>query len=227
MINIDALLALQLVDDFSGAPIRDGGWRFELDGTPAMPLRKEDGIYVFLGKPRECTVMAEGTKYLAAQLSTQPSEVGKIHTLRLLRRADSFFPDSVRVEGTAPPGARVYAFVPVAPLELSSFEKDMLSLQGYSTRRLLNLGFALGVGKNRELFHIIEQVGTGVYRIDCSLEAKHKGGEPLLRAYAAQCDQSGRYTLSIDPSDAAKVTAVEFYEQEVKRWVCLSATAPP
>lgn len=145
--------------------------------------------------------------------------------VRLLRRGDLRFPDCGRFEGTAPPGVTVYAFAPEDPALTFQSEKDgVLTLGSYTAKPLWGLRFSVGQGNAREVFVMEEKLPDGGYRIRPGLRRRHRPGEPVERASACLSAADGRFAVCTERGQT--VREAQYYDEEAKKWVCLSVPAP-
>ena len=230
MIKISLFFALLLLDDFTGEAAAGGGHRFWVDGEPARPIQKPDGYYIFTQPRAPCTVAVESGWYSPAALRVDPEDLDPAEPtvrLRLLRRGEIRFPGCERLEGLGPPGATVRAFLPEAPpLTLREGKGADLILGGYTAKPLRGLRFAVGEGKNRELFVVEEKRPDGSCRIHPPFQRRHKQGEAVERVSSCLCGPDGRYALCLEQGSGRRVRELSYYNEEVKRWECLSAPGP-
>lgn len=229
LIVIEVSFALLLQDDFSGAKILDDGHVFSINGKTICPLRKPEGLYVFTGLELPCTLRVDSARYSPANVYVDPSGFweDRIQTVRLLRRGDIRFPDCRWLAGSGPPGREVYAFArPDPPLTLREAQGSGIVIEGFTTKRLSGLLFAVGEGKGRELLAIRRPLPGGSYELDSPLRGKHKQGAELLRAYRGVCDGRGRFSIPVGPDGLEGIQQAFTYDKEKGKWVCLSVTAP-
>lgn len=222
--------ALLLQDDFTGEDIVNGGHSFLVNGRRFSPLRKPEGYYVFTNVEHPCTVTVQSSHYMELTFPVDPKSVDPKHpvlTKRLTRRNDIRFSDCDRIEGIHKPGEAVYAFVPeTPPLQLAAASGATITLQGYTAKQLCRKRYAVGTGKNRELFIITGGNTDGGYLIEPSLARRHTADEVLVRVYAGRCDAHGRFALAVEKGLGEKIKKLEFYDEEKKQWGSLSVTAP-
>ena len=95
MIALDVALALEILDDFTGRPLKPAALRFSLDGQEARPIQKDGGWFVFLSPGpgmHELMVCAPG--YQGERLTfpgVGEGEEPRLETLRLLPAPDYRF----------------------------------------------------------------------------------------------------------------------------------------
>lgn len=227
MINFSVSFVLRLMDDYTGSTA-DGGHFFLVNGQPAQPVRKSEGYYVFLEPRAPCAVEIQSARYSPMELQVDPAALPSedpVVPVRLLRRGDIRFPGCDRIEGCAPPGVTVYAFLPQdPPLTLRGEREGVLTLDGYTPKPLHGLRFPVGKGASRERFVVEEKLPGGGYRIHPPLKRRHKPGETVERVSACQAASDGRFAVCVDPG--AAVREIQYYDEEEKKWVCLSVPAP-
>ena len=227
MIHLAVSFVLRLLDDYTGAAT-DGGHLFLADGRPVHPVRKPEGFYVFLEPRGPCEISILSARYSPYAQRVDPAGLppeDPVLAVRLLRRGEIRFPGCDRLEGTAPPGATVYALLPQnPPLALRGEREGVLTLDGYTTKPLQGLRFSVGKGAAMERFAIVEKLPGGEYRIFPPLRRRHRQGEPVERVSACQAGPDGRFAVCVEPG--AAVREVQYYNEEEKKWVCLSVPAP-
>lgn len=227
MINLSVSFVLRLLDDYTGA-VTDGGHLFLVDGRPARPVRKPEGCYVFLEPHGPCEIIIHSARYSSLTQRVDPAALppeDPVLPVRLLRRGEIRFPGCDRLEGCAPPGATVYAFQPQdPPLILHGEREGVLTLDGYTTKSLRGLRFSVGKGASMEFFSVDEKLPGGGYRIAPPLRRRHRQGEPVERVSACVAAPDGRFAVCVEPG--AAVREVQYYDEEEKKWVCLSVPAP-
>lgn len=227
MIRLTVSFVLRLLDDFTGSA-SDGGHLFWVDGRAARPQRKPGGYYVFLEPRAPCEVVIESARYSPRTLRVDPESLDAedpVLPVRLLRRGDLRFPDCGRFEGTAPPGVTVYAFAPEDPaLTFQSEKYGVLTLGSYTAKPLWGLRFSVGQGNAREVFVMEEKLPDGGYRIRPELRRRHRPGEPVERASACLSAADGRFAVCTERGQT--VREAQYYDEEAKKWVCLSVPAP-
>ncbi len=230
MILTKLSFALLLRDDFSGEDILSGGHAFMVDGKRVAPVRKPEGYYIFTGISRLCTVSVFSAYYESAEFQVDPEAVdpqNPVLVRRLLRRGDIRFSDCDRIEGTHKPGETVFAFIPESPpLLLAAASGGSITLQGYTAKQLCRRRYAVGSGKNRELFVITGADEGGGYRVEPPLIRKHSAGEAVVRACMGRCDSGGHFVLPVEKGIKEKIEKLEYYDEGEKQWGYLSVTAP-
>lgn len=227
MIKLSVSFVLQLLDDYTGE-LSDGGHTFQVDGRPARPVRKPGGYYVFLEPRAPCEVLIQSSRYSPMSLRVDPDTLppeNPVVPVRLLRRGDIRFPGCDRLEGCAPPGVTVYAFLPQdPPLTLRGERGGVLTLDGYTPKSLQGLRFSIGKGASREWFVVEEKLPGGGYRIQPPFRRRHRQGEVVERASACLAAPDGRFAICVEPG--AVIGEAQYYDEEGKKWVCLSVPAP-
>ena len=231
MPRLSVRFVLLMQDDFSGAELPGGSFRFLVDGKPFSPIRKPEGFCAFCGLEGESwIVLIESPRYLPTVLRVEASGLplgNPVRTVRLMRRGETRFPDCELLEGSGLPGALLYALCGnVPPLLLSEIREGRIFFQGYPVRPLVRLRFCVGSGANRELFVITARDADGGCQIDRHLRFRHERGEPVLRAYGAVCGLSGRFAIPVGIGMKDTLKTIETYDKEVEQWGCLLQTAP-
>lgn len=220
--------ALLLRDDYSGAPIADGGQRFLLNGRPARPIRKPDGFYVFLEPSgREdagpWTVQIESPRHFPRTVRVDPAALpagDPLYTVRLYRRPHAGFADCAWLEAAAPPGLVAAAlFADDPPLALGRFSPDgtAVYLQGYAAANLLWRRLCVGDGPGAELFTLTARRPDGGYGLDHPPARDHPPGSPIYWAACAPAMAGGRCSIPVRPGSGAPA-AVRIYDEEAMQW---------
>ena len=100
----------------------------------------------------------------------------------------------------------------------------MIAFSGFFPTPVTETRFMVGTGEKREI------IVTGDYRPDKTytlregMKNTHRSGEAVTRAYAARCDENGAFVLPVEKGQKEKIKEILFYDEEGKKWDCLSAT---
>lgn len=227
--------AALLQDDFTGADIPEDGFQFWIDGRRAIPIKKSEGFYVFVGvSGNEWSLTVAGAHYSPRTVKfsrTALNPNNPVIVLRLFRKGGMYFPDCEQICGNHKPDEMVFALSnDKPPLNLQTSETkggvSRLILLGYTPRPLLHHRFCIGTGKNRELFVITQKENDGSYLCDQPFRHQHKEGEPILRAWGTLCDRQGRFYIPIEAGMKDNIQTIESYSEEVRQWGCLLQTVP-
>ena len=222
--------ALLLRDDYSGAPIADGGQLFLVNGRPARPIRKPEGFYVFLAPPgpvpdaeSRWTVQIESPRHFPRTVHISAPQLDPhmpLCTVQMYRRPHTGFSDCAWLEAAAPPGTLAVAlYGPDPPLALARFSPDGtgLYLQGYAAANLLWRRLCVGEGQDAELFTLTARRTDGGYGIDHSPAREHPAGTPVYLAACGPAGAGGRCSIPVRPGSGAPLT-VRIYDEEAMRW---------
>ena len=230
MITNKVTAALLLQDDFSGDGITGPQQRFLLGGRYVVPIRKQEGFYVFtqaLGNGCELTITSAGYEPMTLRLEEpQDGSPPQILQVRLMRApGGSTYDDSYCIEGTCRPCSRVVAMAEEeSSLRFQSIGvkdgRHWLLLQGYSTRQTRNRRFCITEGKKREYFIITAQNSDGTYEIEAPFRESFSPGSLVRRVYTTRSGTDGRYSLYVEPDQKPGSLKVECLRKEGAEWGC-------
>ena len=235
MVCKTAHLVLILYDDFNGKCIKNGGQVFTINGRILAPILKPEGFYVFTGPadPVE-TVTITGGQYVPVTIRVDGHTLDPsfpVMHIRLMRKPHAGFPDCEYLEGYARPGCTVYA------LKQGQTENRLLAMHetpdgtavafsGYFPEPAEYTRFMIGTGAEQELLLTGEYLAQEkTYLLAEKLQRTHSPGEPVVRAWAAQCGTDGFYSIPVEKGQIEKIEQLLFYDKEAKQWDCLSVTA--
>lgn len=234
MVKKTVRFSLLLHDDFTGKCITQGGHLFKLNGRPVTPVHKPEGFYVFL-EPVESRVEVEisGGAYCTCSVAVQVDKLDPafpvVH-VRLMRSRAFGSADCEQIQGAAKPGAVVYALKAGTGANKLLSIKDVeggkaIGFSGYLLQSASEKRFMLGTGKTKEVFVAGDCLPDKTYTLRQPLKHSHKAGEPVIRAFAAMCDENGFYSIPVEKGQQEQIKEVHYYDEEGKKWVCLSLTA--
>jgi len=231
--------ALLLLDDYDGKQIYDTNYIFYINSKQIMPMKKPEGIYIFLcleGKVFDLKI--EGGKYLSLNISIDTSELNPLNPLvfaRMHRNGRAFYDkNSALIIGSIQEKVKslpiqVYAVeVDGISLKLSYFSqednKNIIKISGYTIQNLDNLNFMIGSGKNKELFVVKSKISPNSFEIDRKLNNLHKSGEEIKRVYSSVTNKVGEFCIPVEVGQETKIKNIEYFLEDKKKWAFSSVT---
>lgn len=208
---------------------------FLVNGCRHTPLAKPEGYRVFTGlEGSRFTVEITGGGYFSEQVQVDTALLDPrmpVAEARLFRRRGAGFSGCEYVEGIHRPGEVVYALRQgggaIRLLGLRKTEEGALAtLSGYFMRPACQTRFMLGTGEKRELFITGAAGPENSYLITGDFRHPHCSGEAVTRVYASRCDETGFFSIPVEPGQRTQIRQVEYYEKEEDRWGCLFVAGP-
>ena len=223
MIALDVALALEILDDFTGRPLKPAALRFSLDGQEARPIQKDGGWFVFLSPGpgmHELSVRAPG--YQGERLTfpgVGEGEEPRLETLRLLPAPDYRFGRRVTTltlrfldkSGRPPRDLEVYRLgsdrqsLRLAQDDAAAGARALRLFAPEKPARLPLPGlFYLEDGEAGELLCLSLPEGA-IYALETPLRLAHKRGRLLRPCRALRPDAEGRAFLALGEETEARL----------------------
>lgn len=224
MIRIKIAFVLRLVDDFTGKPIKESGFRFIINDRVVHPLQKEEGAYVFL-EPREMVtnVTIESTGYHTCHVVIEkkllePSE--PVAEVRLYAKPGKSLPvgseiiyGAIKKKEKFP--VQVYA-QKSSPLGLTfkEYQKveggDWIQFSGFTKEKVLGKTWILAEPKHPVVLILQEKRGINEYRAEVisGEPEKIRSGTPLFRIYRSVTDSVGNYAIPVESGEENQIIEV-------------------
>ncbi len=239
MICINVSLALQLQDDFSGAPLHLQAPQFWVDGNHVVPIKKPEGFFVFTQSLCAQSVLSVAVQgYCPLDVPAQHLQHGTAQGVLQLRLLRSNFGarhaakgDSHCIVGTAPPAQRVIATSrALPPLHLQGMgEKDGVGwvlLQGHHAASAIHHRYCVCDGGAVQYFVVVGRNRDGTFALQEPLRDTFAKGAQVQRVYTALSDAQGNYQLFVDTGQSAEDLQLIYAEKEAFDWQYKYVTAP-
>ena len=223
MIGTKAAFALRLVDDYSGRVITGKHFLFRKEGQTLKPVRKEEGLYVFLEPMNETErIEISGADYFPCAAVVEKEKLkrtGLVMNVRLYGRPGGNFPYRRGLEeGTLP---EEWSPFPVqvcvrrrrkTGLSVKEIRKEKgeqhLVVHGFTREQLTGKTFAVSAKKRTEVFVIAQKLGMNEYRIEGEITGKYPDQTPIERAYRSVTDAGGSYWIPVEPEEMGDLTEI-------------------
>ena len=210
MIDIHVSLALNLLDGFSGRPLKPAQVRLFLDEEPCRPVYKEGGWFVLVNLAAgEHALRVEGEGFQAEERRVQGGQAYEEMALRLLPAPSYRFGRRVTTltlcladrDGRPLPGRRLYALEGerrALRLAQDDAQPGALQLRLFSAEKPARLPvpglFFLEDGEGSELVELRLAQGMA-FQLQAPLARAHRRGCLLRPARACAADEKGELFL--------------------------------
>lgn len=225
MIRFKIAFVLRLVDDFTGKPIKETGFRFIINDRVVHPLEKGEGTYVFL-EPREMetSVVIESTAYhtchvIVEKKLLEPSE--PVAEVRLYVKPGKSLPvGSEIIQGTLDNKKEKFPVQVYAkksnPLGLTfkEYQKvegaNWIQFSGFTKEKILGKTWILADAKHPVALILQEKRGINEYRAEVisGEPEKIRSGTPLFRIYRSVTDSVGNYAIPVEGGEENQIIEV-------------------
>ena len=223
MTGIKAAFVLRMVDDFSGKAVSGNQFSFRKEGRLLKPVRKPEGLWVFL-EPMDETedIWIGGPNYFPRTVRVEKAALaadGLIQDVRLYGRPEGSFPyrralaEGRLEESQGPFPAEVCAKRgKKTGLTVKDFrvEKDRqyLTVHGFTREQIAGKTFSVSSRKGTEVFVILQRTGMNEYLIQGKLTGNYPDRTPVERAYRSVTDERGVYWIPVEPGEENQLSEV-------------------
>lgn len=223
MIHYKVAFVLQLVDDYNGISIKDTNFQFHIDGESYQPLKKKEGLYVFLEPMKASTkVTISGISYHECSVIVEKQKLNPVEPIaavRLYGKAMSTLPytyeivsgklENFKEERPVVVIAKRAKETGIVLKEIKQIEESTyLVCNGFTKENLLGKAYALQTKTKIDVFILTEKTGINEYRIEGHLKGKHIAGTPIQRVYQSITDEAGHYMIPVEVGEADTITSV-------------------
>lgn len=225
MIEIQVSLALNLIDGFTGKPLRPAQAQLTLDGQRAQAIVKEGGWWVLCDlAPGEHQLEVRGAGFQPERITFEGGSGAQGMRLRLKpapdyrfgRRVTTLTVQLTNKKGEPLPHRTLYALLPGRENELRLAQDEakagVKQLKLYASVPPGNLPipglFRMGEGAQAEMVRISSAQEDGCYRLTNPLGRDRRRGCTVRAVAAYTTDEQGRAFLALRQEESARLILV-------------------
>ena len=217
VISAKLTLAVRLLDTTTGREITEPEVRFSLDGNPFNPMRKGDGVYVFVNVGRDdflmqISVRGYDTKVINVSKDELDQKLPMLDIFLMPSENNRVYGEVLKVYGTLSDLSFIEAINLNRPIALfhSSLDKkevhklSLLSMVAGGGISFDNLKYAVlsEEGGYYDPFNVLEQDTTTTVVIKEPLRNEHKLNDRIFRIVYGDVEPKGKFVLKVrDDSD--------------------------
>lgn len=224
MVRMKVAFVLRLINDFSGNCIKEKVFTFKIDGRTAVPVVKEEGLYVFLEPLEErVKITIESGYYHSCSVwidkkSLNPEDL--VAEVRMYEKAGKQISRKAGIltgvygkEGEYPVEvcAKKSSALGLTLREYRSIEGEhWFLLSGFTKETLLGKTWMIDDPENPVIVILQEKRGINEYRAELISgdPEKVRSGTPIVRVYRSVTDRQGGYAIPVDGGEETKILEV-------------------